>query len=278
MDLSWLESLLYGLVSGLAEFLPVSAQAHRTILLKLFGVSGEDALFSFFLHAGALAAVLAASQKHIRQIKRERKLVSDPKRRRKYRPDMKTLLDQQIVKSAFFPALLGFVLYFGILRWRSNLLVIAAFLILNGFLLFLPSHLPAGNKDSRSMSRFDALLFGLAGALGMLPGISRVGATTSVAIARGADKQQALSWSLLFSIPILICLMALDAYGFLSQGAGGLQALVLFQYLFGAAAAFCGAYIAITFMRFLAVNLGFSCFAYYSWGAALFTFILFLTI
>lgn len=278
MDLSWPESLLFGLVSGLAEFLPVSAQAHRALLLTLFGTGGEDGVLSLLVHAGALLAAATASQNQIRQIRREQKLSKVPKRRRKRQPDAKILLDGQIVKSAFLPALLGFAMYFTVRSWRSSLPVIAAFLLLNGLILFLPSHLPSGNKDSRSMSRFDSLLIGLAGALGILPGVSRVGATTTVAIARGADKQQALSWSLLLSIPILLCLMGLDVYSILTLGTGGIGATSAFQYLFSGAAAFCGAYIAIIFMRFLAVNLGFSGFAYYSWGAALFAFILYMTI
>ena len=38
MDLNWLQSIIYGFVSGLMDILPVSAQAHRALLLKLFGV------------------------------------------------------------------------------------------------------------------------------------------------------------------------------------------------------------------------------------------------
>lgn len=36
MDLNWLESFLYGLFSGLADILPVSAEAHRILVLKCF--------------------------------------------------------------------------------------------------------------------------------------------------------------------------------------------------------------------------------------------------
>ena len=37
MEIGWLESLLYGLLSGFTEFVPVSAQAHGAILRRLFG-------------------------------------------------------------------------------------------------------------------------------------------------------------------------------------------------------------------------------------------------
>lgn len=278
MELNWLESLVFGLVSGLAEFLPVSAQAHRAILLKLFGSGQEDPLLRLLIHLGAFLAVIVASKPQIAQIRRERRLARIPKRRRKRQPDSKILLDLQIVRTVFVPSLLGLVIYAATGSWSGSLLSIAAFLLLNGLVLFLPAHLPAGNKDSRSMSGLDSLLIGLSAALGMIPGISRMGMTTSTAQIRGADKQQALTWSLLLSIPVLLCLMGLDIYGIASIGTEAFGGAVLFRFILSAAAAYCGGYIAIQFMRFLAVKAGFSGFAYYSWGAALFAFILYMTI
>ena len=43
MDLNWLESFLYGLFSGLADILPVSAEAHRILMLKCFGIQRSSA-------------------------------------------------------------------------------------------------------------------------------------------------------------------------------------------------------------------------------------------
>ena len=37
MELSGLEHLIYGLVSGLTEIFPVSARAHSTLILKVLG-------------------------------------------------------------------------------------------------------------------------------------------------------------------------------------------------------------------------------------------------
>lgn len=277
MDLSWLECLIYGLVSGAAEFLPVSAQAHRAIMLKLFGAQTEGSLLRFMVHLGAFAGLLVACSGQLSHLKRERALAKVPKRRRKRQPNPRSILDIQMVKTAFIVALLGFILYRFTSGWETDLSKVALFLVINGILLFIPRVLPSGNKDSRSMSRLDSILMGLFGGLAMLPGISRTGATTSVALIRGADRQQAISWSLLISIPILVCLMGLDVYGMVVYGAA-LTFQVFVQYILAAVASFCGAYLSITLLRFLAVNVGFSCFAYYSWGAALFAFILYMTI
>lgn len=48
MELSGLEHLIYGLVSGLTEIFPVSARAHSTLILKVLGRS-ESAMSLFCL-------------------------------------------------------------------------------------------------------------------------------------------------------------------------------------------------------------------------------------
>ena len=55
--MNWLESLLYGLVSGFAEFLPVSAAAHQALMKRLFGVDVQTGFLDFLVHAAVLAAL-----------------------------------------------------------------------------------------------------------------------------------------------------------------------------------------------------------------------------
>lgn len=274
---SFFESLIFGFVSGLSEFLPVSAQAHRIILQRLFGFP-TISLLNLLIHAGALWAVVNANKDLIERIRRERRQASLPKRRRKRQPDILVLLDERVVRYAFITSLLGIVLLRFADSVSKNLLAMSVLLAINGMILLIPRLLPSGNKDSRTMSRFDSLLIGLGAAAAMLPGISRIGTTTGTALSRGADKQHALNWAFLLSIPILVFLMGLDVYGIISNGIGDFGVIIALQYVLAAGLSYCGAYLGIIFMRFLAVNLGFSGFAYYCWGAALFSFILYMTI
>jgi hypothetical protein len=69
-----------------------------------------------------------------------------------------------------------------------------------------------GNKDAKSMSSIDSILIGAVGGLSVFGGISRIGCTSSVAVARGADRQQAIKWSLLLSVFALASLCCLDLY------------------------------------------------------------------
>lgn len=272
--MEWFESILFGLICGLTEFLPVSAQAHETLMLKMFGAT-ETPLLRLVIHAAVLLALYQSCAEYIAAIMRERRLLRIPPRRRKRQPDLGRVLDWRLLRTAAIVLSLGFLVYSNLSVRRGDLLFIAPALVINGILLYVPMHMATGNKDSRSMSQLDAVLLGLAGALAMVPGISRVGVVTSAGIARGADREQSLRWSLLLSIPALIILIAFDVYAIMTDGLG---AVVLLQTVLAAVAAFGGAYTGIRVMRFMAVRAGFSSFAYYCWGAALFSFIMYLTV
>ena len=105
------------------------------------------------------------------------------------------------------------------------------------------------------MSAFDGILFGIGSALSVFPGVSRIGGGFCAAIMRGADPQHAYKWTLILSVPTLFVLSCFDLF-------------FVFTYL--------SAVVAITFMKTLTSRAGLAAFSYYSWGAALFAFILYL--
>lgn len=278
MGFSWLASILYGLAAGFAEFLPISAMAHHAMLQKIFGVSTDSPLLRLMLHIGAVCGFFIAYHSQIDHLNREQRLVKVPRRRRRREPERKAVLDVQILKTAIIPALLGFVLYYYTYSWQNNLGRIALMLLLNGIVLILPRLLPSANKDSRAMSGLDGLIIGIFSGVGMVPGLSRLGFATTAGQIRGGDRRESYNWAILLGFPIMIVLILVDFYMLFSTGVGALTFLVFVKYLLSTVIAGVSAYFAILLMRFLAVNTGFAGFAYYSWGAALFSFILYLTI
>lgn len=271
-----LESVLYGLISGLAEFLPVSSQAHQAIMLHLFGAK-DNGLLQLFVHVGMLAALLISFHPLITRLNREMRLAQLPRKRRRREPDRYALMEVSVLKTAGTLLMLAFLLYPPAGSFNRRLNFVALFLLLNGIVLYVPQLLSTGNKDARTMSPLDAAAVGIGGALGMLPGISFLAALTAMFSVRGTDRQRAVSWSYMLLIPVLMCLIGFDIYQIASEGIGSLGVGVLFSYLAAAGAAYIGATVAVTSVRYVAVNIGFSGFAFYSWGAALFAFILYLT-
>lgn len=276
MELSFLETLILGLISGFAEVLPVSAQAHRIVILKVLGINGDSAVLRLMIHMGTVLALYFFCKGHIVRMMRARRLVRIPKNRRKRPLDTEALMDFNFLKTALIPVILGTFLYSRLNFGKAQLLWAAGFLVLNGIILYVPQYLPGSNKQSGALSRVDSLYFGLGGFLGMFPGISAVGTAVSIGSVRGMDLSKAFSFALLLNIPVNLCLAALDLFTLVSGGAGSLAFRALVFSLFAGAAACISVVLSIHMMKKIAAALGYGIFSFYSWGAALLTFLLYL--
>ncbi|MBP5657148.1 MAG: undecaprenyl-diphosphate phosphatase, partial [Clostridia bacterium] len=66
--MSVLEGLLYGLLQGLTEFLPVSSSGHLALAQNIFGAKDMESnylTFTVLLHLGTLAAVVFVYRKDV---------------------------------------------------------------------------------------------------------------------------------------------------------------------------------------------------------------------
>lgn len=275
--MKWFQSLIYGLFSGLSDVMPVSSQAHKAMLLKLFGIHSEDPVLRLFIHMAILAALYYCCSNQILRMVRQLKLSGVPKKKRKRPLDIRTLMEFRMLRTMIIPVLLACLLYNRTSQWSTRLGLLAVFQLLNSVILFLPSLMPTGNKDARSMSAFESVLMGIGGAASVVPGISPVGAATAVASMCGAERTFALNLTYLMHMVLTICLIGFD---FAAIFAAGLS--ITFQmfigYILAAATAFGGAYLGIRIMRLLAVNIGYGLFVFYSFGAALLSFMLYLMV
>ena len=267
-----LKAIILGIVQGLAEFLPVSGQAHQVIAMMLFGRIEREPLRDFFVHIAVLIALFVADGTMFEKIRRERRFATD---RRRSTPN-KTLLDIRLTRAAAIPMglLLFAYLYTG--TWEHKPILVVLLLIVNGVALLLPEYLRHGNKDAMSVSGGEALLIGAASGLSALPGISRISGGLAVSTACGADRQNSVNWVLMLSVPALVLHLLFDIVNMFVIGFAGMTFLGFLGYFISAFTAFIGGYLSVTLLRLLSDRAGFSVFAYYSWGAALFTFVLYL--
>ncbi len=274
MELSWLESCILGLISGLLDIIPVSAQGHSVLLLKFFGVKASSDVLNLLTHIGVFAAIYYSSQTQLIRMRRALALSRVPKRKRKRPLDVRSMMDWSMLKTMLVPAILGVYLRQYAMGFASNLMLISVFFFLNGMILYIPQFFPTSNRDSRTLSRIEGLLMGLGGVVSVVPGISAIGVTTSIASVCGVDRTYGLNMALMMNMAITAGLLLYDIMGIAANGFGILSFLVFIQYLSAALAAFGGAMLGIKVMRHLAAGRGFSAFGVYCWGLALFTFIL----
>ena len=275
MEWNWLLGLIYGALGGLFEFLPVSPQVHQEVFRKLTGLEDAGHVLSLVVHLGALAAVILSYYGSISKLFHEQKIAGQPKRRRKRQPDFVSLMQLRLLKIAAVPIILSCVTAAWLSQYISGLWLMVIITVLSGIVVLLPHYMSRANKDARTLSPLDATLIGLGGVLGAVPGFSRVGLLTSVASMRGADRQFGLDFTYLLAIPALASLCIGDLAMLIFTGAPE-AGISFFAGVAACIAAFGAGFAGIRLMRFLAVKDGYESLAYYSWGLAMFTFILYL--
>ena len=271
MNLNWLESILYGLFSGLADILPVSAQAHKTLLLKVFGIKGNTELLDLMIHLALVAALYGASRSTFIRMNRARRLSLIPKNKRKRPLDVRSLMDLSMFRTMLIPALLGFFLYRKAAGLQGNLILLTVVLFVNGLILYIPQFLPSGNRDSRTLSRVEGLLMGLGGTAAVVPGISAVGTMTSIGSVCGVERTYCLDMALMVNLFLNAGYAFFDVLAIADKGLGTLSAVIVVRYLASAGMAFLGTRLGIRVLHKLS---GYAAFGFYCFGLALFVFVL----
>lgn len=274
MELNWLQSILFGLVSGAADIIPVSGQAHRLLLLKFFGVNQLPNLLALLLHLSVAAALYLSSQGQFVRMNRARALARIPKKKRKRPLDTRSMMDWSLIKTMLVPTVIGLLLNSRVRGWSVNMFLIAGMLFVNGLILYIPQFLPTSNRDSRTLTRLEGVLMGLGAGASVLPGISTVGIMVSIASVCGIERLYGLNMTFIVKLFFLIGLMVYDVLAIITDGLGGLTVILLAQYLFTGLLSFGASMFAIRLLRRLAPEHGFHTFGVYCWGLALFTFIL----
>ena len=276
MDWNWLHSLIYGAIGGFFEFLPVPADAQQYLLMRLTGAKDPYALCTLCTHLGCLIALYLSCYNRIAKIRRERQIAAIPPRKRKRQPDSVSLMESRLLRVGMIPLALTAVIAPLIRSWFIREWVLVLMLFVNGAILLIPQYLPGSNKDARSLSPLDAMLIGLGGIVGSIPGVSVMAGALSVAKMRGTDQQYSLDFVYLLFIPALLAMCIADVVVLTIGGWNAVGGWAVLHGLLSMVGAVAAAFGGITLMRFLAVKIGFSSFAYYSAALGMFTFILYL--
>ena len=269
-----LKNLIYGIVSGMSEFLPVSSLGHQSLLRVLFGISARDPLLDLCVHIALLAAVLFSCRNTLDAYKKDYMMLSRRGRTRRSAAGISRTYELRMLLTATIPMLAIMIIFSN--RNDVHLLWLGVSFIINGVILFVPDYLMQSNKDAGKMAGIDGILAGVFYGLSVIPGISAIGSGLSVTIARGADKTHAYNWMLLLTIPAAVILCFFDLIAVFSSAGLAVTFLTILSYLLAMIGAFVAACFAIMLMRFLMHHIGNSGFAYYSWGIAMLIFMLYL--
>ena len=273
--MTYLTAFLLGLIQGVAEFLPISSSGHLAIAQNLLGLESAGSVPEFFdvlLHLGTLIAVFAAYWKDICEMVVEFfRGIGDLAHRSTPSP-------VPPARRLILLIIVGTLPLFAVLPVRKavqglgdNMVFVGAALIVTGFLLFLCDRVRKGRKTERSATWADALLVGVGQAVATLPGVSRSGMTITAGCFVGYERQFAVRFSFLLSIPAVLGANILSIGDAVKAGINGAE---LPMYLVGVVTAAVVGYLCIRLLKYVADKGRFGAFAYYCWAVGILTLVL----
>jgi undecaprenyl-diphosphatase len=191
--MNWYEALIFGLVQGLTEFLPVSSDGHLEIVKYLFGGVEESFLFSVAVHGATVLSILVVFWKDIARI------LAGVFR---FRMNEETVFALKILVSMIPVAIVGFTMRDKVESlFVADMDITGSFLLVTALFLIIGHFVPRRNKP---ITYGGAFLMGIAQALAVLPGLSRSGSTISTGLMLGNSRDELARFSfLMVIIPII---------------------------------------------------------------------------
>lgn len=186
-----LKYILIGFIQGITEFLPVSSSGHIVLFGSLFELDNL-LLLSVVAHIGTLFAVIFCYRKQIVE------LIKKP-----FNPTNLCLI------IATVPTVVMVLIFNNFLEANFSSHVLVWGFLLSALLLAVADFKKTNNKP---INKRNALYMGIAQGLALLPGISRSGATLTCGLLVGLEKQKALDFSFLMSIPVIIASAVYESF------------------------------------------------------------------
>lgn len=258
MLLTIINSIIFGIVQGITEWLPISSTGHMILLDQFINITQDKAFRDLFLVVIQFGSILAVVTLYFNKL--------NPFSNRK------TIVQKRETWTMWFKVLVGCLpaavigLLFDdfIMDKFYNWQVVAAMLIIYGVLFII---LESRNKEPRissinDMSYTMAAAIGIFQVLAMIPGTSRSGATILGAVLIGASRNVAAEFSFFLAVPVMLGASALKIVKYFMEFGmfNSQQFLVL---IVGMAVAYAVSIFAIKFLMDYIRKHDFKAFGYY---------------
>jgi undecaprenyl-diphosphatase len=206
--ISYFQAIVLGAVQGLAEFLPISSSAHLILVPWLLKWQDPGLAFDVALHLGTLLALLIYYRDE--WIAMARSVAGGQSAERR--------LLQLLIVASVPGAIIGLAFEKQAeTTFRSPLLIAIAMAVL-AVLLWLFDKLSPQKRTMGEMTYWDALVIGFSQALAIIPGVSRSGATITMARAVGVERGDSANFSFLMATPIIAGAGLVEARKLIHEG------------------------------------------------------------
>jgi len=196
-----IESIIWGIVQGATEFLPVSSSGHLVLVPAVFGLRSPTLTEAAIAHLGTLLAVLIYFWRDIWGIITG--VLSGLVKREPF-GTVESRLGWFIVIGTIPAAAIGLPFESFFEEAFGSPTMAACFLFLTAALIVLGERMASGTKPIEEMTWVDSMIVGVFQAGALFPGISRSGSTIVGGLLRGLDRPTATRFSFLLGIPAIL--------------------------------------------------------------------------
>ena len=202
-----IETIILGIIQGIAEFLPISSSAHLIIFRDVFGIgsfiSGNmEMSFDIALHFGTFLAILVYFLKDFWKM-----FISGfTKGTKEESGKMMWMIVVATIPAAVFGVLFEDKIDELV---RTNYVLIAICLAVMGIIIKYTDKLSKDTRSFKSMTFKDAILIGCAQVCALIPGFSRSGTTISMARVLKINRSDAARFSFYLSAPVVLGAVAI---------------------------------------------------------------------
>ncbi|MBO8231906.1 undecaprenyl-diphosphatase [Prochlorococcus marinus str. MU1402] len=246
--MEYLEFILYGIIQGLTEFIPVSSTAHLKVISFLLGLNDPGPSLSAIIQLGSVFALIWYFRNDILKLKSQTsKNISD------------YFINVSLFRSIFFSTIpivvLGgsiklFFPYFFDKVFRSNLSIALVSLFMAMF-MYKADISKKGSISLNNHKYSDSFLIGCSQAFAIIPGFSRSGVTISTALISGWKRGDAAKFSFLLGIPSISLAAIVEFISSFNQ----LSSFTFIPLIFGLFSTFFSSLFAIDFLlKYLSSN------------------------
>ena len=259
------QSIILGLIQGIAEFLPISSSGHLQVVQKLFKLEEVPLLYDIILHVATLLAVCIFFRKKIANLfcvlyrwilkKTEPNSIDET--------DFISGTDERgrkaiiaVLISTLVTGVIGIFTKKLIDNDQISIKITCAGFIVTALLLIFSSLLEKFSaktmtqkkelRQQKGISALQAVIIGIMQGFGTLPGISRSGSTIAGAQLSGVKRETAGEFSFIISIPAILGAFVLELKDFLETKAE--QTLNIVAVIAGSLSAFVFGYLALAFL------------------------------
>ena len=213
--MDFLKTVLYGIIEGITEWLPVSSTGHLILAEKYLNMPFDESFLELFRVVIQLGAILAVVVLYFPKLW---PFCADAK---KHYLKTDTWLMWFKIAVATLPAMvLGLLLDDWLEAHLYNHVVVAAMLILYGVFFILIENRRAKPRIThlQQLTYKDALIIGFWQVLAMIPGTSRSGATIVGGLLLGASRPVAAEFTFFLAIPVMLGASLLKLVKYLAAG------------------------------------------------------------